>query len=215
MSYSYVQTVFPEFKYSKVYDLNVYNTVTVPPSKLNNITPANIENDFQPKIQNSQIDNRAFNTNEFIGGQPGDNLHYYNKPVLNNNVPGGQNLNLKNPTSLVEENSIAAPVGPIGYLGLNKNQVVDQSLIQPQNQYLQEKYNSNSNPGVIGITEQFTQLNDSDHTLYINHILKCQSCKEIIMKQLNIESKQEFYEEILELISFIVFGIFILLLLDR
>jgi hypothetical protein len=222
MSYSYVQTVFPEFKYSKIYDLNVYNTTPVPPSKLETITPANIENDFQPKIANVQIDNSAFNTNEFLGGQPGDNLHFYNKPILNNNVPNGLNLNLKNPTGLVEANSIAAPVGPIGYLGLNKNQVVNNSLIQPLNQMIQpnQQLNQMNQPlnqmrDNIERTEQFTSLSDTDHKSYINHILQCQSCKEIIMKQLNIEARQQFYEEILELISFIVFGIFILLLLDK
>jgi hypothetical protein len=60
-----------------------------------------------------------------------------------------------------------------------------------------------------------TFVNNDDHDNYIKHILKCEQCKELLLKQFNIESDRIRNEEIMELISFIIFGIFILLLLDK
>lgn len=56
--------------------------------------------------------------------------------------------------------------------------------------------------------------NESKHDEYINHINNCSSCKEILIKQLNIETERIKNEEIMELISYVIFGIFILFLLD-
>jgi len=55
----------------------------------------------------------------------------------------------------------------------------------------------------------------SSHNDYTAHVLDCSSCKELLLKQFNIESDRIRNEEIMELISFIIFGIFILLLLDK
>jgi hypothetical protein len=63
---------------------------------------------------------------------------------------------------------------------------------------------------------QKSELSDqSSHNNYTKHVLECSSCKEMLLKQFNIESDRIRNEEIMELISFIIFGIFILLLLDK
>lgn len=48
----------------------------------------------------------------------------------------------------------------------------------------------------------------------LNHIMKCGRCKNIIIKQLNINNDRIRNEELLELVSYIIFSIFILLLVD-
>lgn len=69
------------------------------------------------------------------------------------------------------------------------------------------------------IPEQFTQestipLTPNSHTEYINHVLQCEQCKNIITKQLNLDIDKAKMDEWMELLSYILFGIFILLLLD-
>lgn len=49
---------------------------------------------------------------------------------------------------------------------------------------------------------------------YTRHVLGCQRCRSIIMKQLNMDNDRIRNEEIMELVTYIVFGIFILLLID-
>jgi uncharacterized Fe-S cluster-containing radical SAM superfamily enzyme len=55
----------------------------------------------------------------------------------------------------------------------------------------------------------------SDHQDYITHILECNYCKDIIKKQFHLENEKLFKEEMIELISFIAFGIFLLMFLER
>jgi hypothetical protein len=63
--------------------------------------------------------------------------------------------------------------------------------------------------------KEIIQTKQDNHNDYTKHVLECSSCKELLIKQFNIESDRIRNEEIMELISFIIFGIFILLLLDK
>lgn len=63
--------------------------------------------------------------------------------------------------------------------------------------------------------ERFEQPQKSDdHLEYTKHVLECPKCKELLMKQFGVESERIRNEEIMELISFVIFGLFILLLID-
>jgi hypothetical protein len=59
------------------------------------------------------------------------------------------------------------------------------------------------------IKQAFGDCND-----HMTHILQCSKCKEILTKQLDRQNDKIRNEEIMELISYIVFGIFILLLIE-
>lgn len=59
---------------------------------------------------------------------------------------------------------------------------------------------------------QIQSKNQCDGNL--NHIMNCVRCKNIITKQLNINNDRIRNEELLELVSYIIFSIFILLLVD-
>lgn len=62
--------------------------------------------------------------------------------------------------------------------------------------------------------EQPQKDNGGDHLEYTKHILECPKCKDLLMKQFGIENDRIRNEEIMELISFVIFALFILLLID-
>jgi hypothetical protein len=49
----------------------------------------------------------------------------------------------------------------------------------------------------------------------MKHVLECPGCKESLFKQLNIDVDKKRNEEFMEVISYMIFGLLILLLLDR
>lgn len=59
-----------------------------------------------------------------------------------------------------------------------------------------------------------TTITKLDCDLYIKHINECNKCKSICLKQFGIETDRIKNEEIMEIVSYIVFGLFILLLID-
>jgi hypothetical protein len=132
MSYSYVTSVFPDFKYSNVYNEDIYKNI-------------NISNEFK--------------VSEEI------------KPEF------------EKPSFLLET--------------FNNNQEIPPNL-----------------PVHVNQNEHEPEL-DRKHNEYIKHVLDCEECKVFLKKELNIESNNIFNEEILELLSFIIFGVLILLLIDN
>jgi hypothetical protein len=66
----------------------------------------------------------------------------------------------------------------------------------------------------IGNKEKFETGSEQNHIEYTKHVLECTSCKELLMKQFNIENDRIRNEEIMELISYLIFSLFILLLID-
>lgn len=133
MSYSYIDKVFPEFRYSNVYDTKLYENVSVGKPQVNPLENTNAYAEVN-KIETFQ-----------------DNQVFFNIPSPN-----------------------AIPI--------NNNMITDTSNI--------------------------------DHMTYTKHVLGCASCKQSLIKQFNIENDRLRNEEIMELISFIMFGLFILLFLD-
>jgi hypothetical protein len=71
------------------------------------------------------------------------------------------------------------------------------------------------NNKISGIEKFDNSGNEIAHENYIKHMSDCQSCKNIILKQFNIESDRIRNQEIIELISYIMFGLFILILTGR
>ncbi len=50
---------------------------------------------------------------------------------------------------------------------------------------------------------------------HINHVINCSKCKSIISRQLNLDNDRIRNEEFMELFSYIIFGVFILMLIDN
>lgn len=67
------------------------------------------------------------------------------------------------------------------------------------------------------LLEKFEDTNNNkklDCDSYIKHINDCNKCKSIVLKQFGIETDRIKNEEIMEIISYIIFGLFVLLLID-
>lgn len=158
MSYSYVKTVFPEFKYSTVYDTKMYENLNVSQYDNRLFEPADLDvsktySDLSKKesiVEPKQEQKSKIETFQ-------DNQHFYHIPIPQDNIPSHNNIISK---------------------------------------------------------EKFEGGKEQSHMEYTKHVLECSSCKELLMKQFNIENDRIRNEEIMELISYLIFGLFILLLID-
>lgn len=165
MSYSYVKTVFPDFKYSNVYDVDLYKNISSTPKQ-----------EIQPINQNT-INQNSINQNSIV--QPSFLLETFN------NNEHFQEIN----TLQKDFNTLNEPQSNTKYY-LKPSVISDVSVRE---------------------TEKFD--NESGHG-ELKHILQCDECKNILMKQFGIESNRIRNEEILELLSFLIFGVLMLLLID-
>lgn len=57
-------------------------------------------------------------------------------------------------------------------------------------------------------------IKDEECDIYMKHILECNKCKGIVTKQLGIDNDKIKNEEIMEVVSYVIFGLFMLLLID-
>lgn len=68
------------------------------------------------------------------------------------------------------------------------------------------------------VVESFGNMQQSpSHTgcdKMCQHVLQCQRCKAIVVKQWNLESDRIFHEEIMEVLTYVIFAVFLLLLLE-
>lgn len=81
-------------------------------------------------------------------------------------------------------------------------------------------YNTESDPSMKYIHPHYERFTNSDQCTpeqcdaVIQYILNCKECKQKIIKQLGIERENNHNEDLMELASYIIFGVFILLVLD-
>ena len=154
MSYSYVKTVFPDFKYSNVYDTKLYDNLNV-----------------------SQYDNRLFEpVDTDISRNYADITLAQEQPKKESRIETFQ-----------DNQKFYTPPLPASNIPINNNRIN---------------------------REKFDDEPSQKHLEYTKHVLECPSCKELLMKQFNLENERIRNEEIMELISYLIFGLFILLLID-
>jgi hypothetical protein len=194
MSYSYIKTVFPDFNKTsnKIYDDSLYDINTIE-------KPTNLKQDIK------ESDSKSINSNISIDISKNKQIEL----PINNLLESYENTNTPSPYILnSSENQ-------------NKNNL--QFYNHPINkEYLKYNFNSqllNPNPiqtnpvqNSIKYKEESTCNFDCD--IYIKHILECSKCKNIVSKQFGIENEKIRNEEILEMISYFIFALFILLLVD-
>jgi hypothetical protein len=162
MSYSYVKTVFPDFKYSNVYDTKLYENLNVSQHDSKLIEPVDLDiNTSYSSISILEKSNKEESKIETFQ----DNQKVFNSPLPSNNIP------------------------------------LDNNIIKKENFYSE--------------TKRETETKSEGHHLeYTKHVLECGHCKELLMKQFGLENERIRNEEIMELISYLIFGLFILLLID-
>ena len=199
MSYSYIKSVFPNFKDSnKVYDETLYNNINTlyTDTSLGLPEPENLErsrpNYKHPKVEleqvvvkpESKIEAMSNVFNEYANAslykpESQNNLSYYNLPIK-----AIQKQNTKQHNVTIE------------------SQRVEQ--FEEENPKTQVSKNESDTVKCI----------DGDCDQYIKHVLECSKCKAIAIKQLRIDNDRFRNEEMMELASYIIFGLFILLLID-
>jgi len=209
MSYSYITSVFPKFEYSNVYDANLYNNI----SGLNKSVENNVKFSGINQASKYQEINKKYTENF---AKPIDISVEMYKNIENSQDTSSDFLSQNNQTYYNQ------PL-PVNLLNSNNSNTLNSSNTLITKSELQNKFRSNLSNSIPTNykeldmhKESFSQSSEqSSHETYIKHVLECDQCKEILLKQFNIETERIRNEEILELITFLIFGLFILLLLDR
>jgi hypothetical protein len=206
MSYSYIKSVFPNFENSnKVYDETLYNSInTLYTNKESSIPiPENIESkqtdDFvltKPTLLDNPKIEKMSNINVNTNGQSTLPFQYTQTPL--------QELSEISFNKHNEQNNLSYYNLPIK-MPLFPTVPIQESLKEQQVTRKIEKFED---------VKGKQTCSEPECDLYVKHILECNKCKSVAMKQLGIESDKVRNEEIMEVVSYIVFGLFILLLID-
>lgn len=185
MSYSYIQNVFPNYKTSKVYNDSLYTKIDTSNVTLDGYNEGYQNGEYKP-------------TNVEYVVPPPETILPVPKPYISGEVPLTK-LNSGDPNIEGFQNNLTYYNIPI-----NDNKIPNYHNINL------------TNPIIENLTN-ITNDNDNDNTnqhVQLQHVLQCDQCKNILMKQFNIDSDRIKHEEIIELISYILFGLFMLYLLD-
>jgi hypothetical protein len=213
MSYSYIKNVFPNFDNSdKVYNESLYhnieNTITSGKDKnMNELLQSNnnyVENKVEFELPSNklleQYNNSSMGSIEEkyilkpIEKKEQNNLKFYNLPI-----------NKEYLRQISKESLKDLPLSQSDYSFHIKTPVKTPVITQ------EKKIENFESSNQINKTIESCNF---DCDVYTKHILECSKCKNIIMKQFGIESDKIRNEEIMELISYFIFALFILLLID-
>jgi hypothetical protein len=204
MSYSYIKTVFPKFENTTIINSQkIFNgPTTTTPLKvigINTETPDNSEiNKPQGEdkfyLTQSELPIENFSSQDNMMNK--DNLHYYNIPVDKNM------MNIENFT----------PQDNLHYYNIP----VDKNMMNIENFTPENKATTVTPPPQPEhiVVPAVNQKSNCDSIK--DHIKDCAICKEVLYKNFNMENKKnDFNQEIFELISYCIFAVFILFLLDK
>jgi len=150
-------------------------------------------NSYSKPFKSELLANKT-NFPDYIAFNQSDNLHYYNKPY----VPELQPIQLSQ--QYPEQYTQPQPFT----VSANTPKFVTES--------------SQSLKAPMEIRENFTSQSSNDgydHMENLKHVLNCNDCKFIIQKNLGINSAQESNKEIIELMSYIGFGIILIIILQN
>jgi hypothetical protein len=193
MSYSYIKSVFPNFENSnKEYDESVYNGVV---RRQGTFT----EGTFTEGTKNEIGSNVMVNLSDFSKTLSQNNqVDLPQEKLIESyrNVEGMTNgeyaeIKPRNPTDT--RNNLKYYNKPLSTLPTTSPSI----------------YKSKEEKDIF---EKFTD--DMNCDLYVKHVIQCNRCKMMAMKTFGVETDRIRNEEIMELISYILFGLFVLMLID-
>jgi hypothetical protein len=187
MSYSYIKSVFPNFENSnKVYDENLYNNITNIYSTTELPQP---ENDEKIKLNYKISQNNIFDTQEQKVEKMTNVTNDYAEFTLQKQPQSQNNLSYYNiPLEYKRDTSSSNDI-----IGKNKDS------LQTRN---------------VKTHRTIETFENKECDIYIKHVYECDYCKKIVMKQLGVDNDKYRHEEMMEVASYIIFGLFILLLVD-
>jgi hypothetical protein len=204
MSYSYIKSVFPNFENSnKVYDENLYNNIT----SLYTDTSASL-----PKPENIERSKPNYNVAQrdvFEGVESQVLEKAGRKEAMSNTYSDYSEVSFTKPEN---QNNLSYYNLPIKQQGQQVNQVpiTQAQTVQVAPKKIIETFEQNDQKQ----PQERVRCLDQDCDQYIKHILECPKCKAIAIKQLGVDNDRFRNEEMMEVASYIIFGLFILLLID-
>jgi hypothetical protein len=203
MSYSYIKSVFPNFENSnKVYDETLYNNITslYTDSSLGLPKPENIERSKSNYNQSVRDDVFELAQDKLLQNK---NVEAMSNTFEYSEVP------LKRSETQDNLRFYELPLKNVAMPNTTLESNPQDKLVIREQIKLQGK--------VEGFDEAIDVKNrclDMECDQYMKHILECSKCKAVAMKQLGVESDRFRNEEMMEVASYIIFGLFILLLID-
>jgi len=191
MSYSYIKSVFPNFENSnKVYDESLYS--------------------------GSGIDEQSNSPKSVIGSNVMVNLTDFSKTLSqkNNDIDLPQEKLIESYRNIEGmTNGEYAEIKPLNPTDARNNL---KYYNKPLSTFTNDTSVVRQKSKEKDIFEKFTddkevQMNCDS---YVKHVIECNRCRAMAMKTFGIETDRIRNEEIMELISYILFGLFILMLID-
>jgi hypothetical protein len=208
MSYSYIKSVFPNFEDSnKVYDESLYSNLQTPLAQ-----PAQPQLQIQEVPKDNVSLNAPINADGFQQMQPS---YTFTDAVDRRQGSGsGDFASSTFEKSLIQNNlrfyntPISESIKDIEYKNINpyrayndKNEQYGASLIAEMKPTALLEVNVN---------KKLEKFEEDDCDVYIKHIVDCRRCRDMISRQFNIYDN----EEIMEIVSYLIFGLFILLVIN-
>lgn len=230
MSYSYIKSVFPKFEYSTVYDDKLYKNLNMEfkpgsflshyessVSKLNDTRAPAMQQISQPIVQQRPVQSSMQDSSSSIIA-PSHLLESINPFNVEFGYAEVRKPEVKRELEMFEQEASAKVNQPSG-LRIYQQPIINNNIPEYNNIDIQgmsminpmKSMNNSGNKSGMGVKETF---DDQDHDLYIKHVMGCNICKQRLLKQFNIETERMRNDEIMELISYVMFGVFILILLD-
>ena len=182
------------YSYIKTVFPKFENTTVIDSTKIFNsptttVTPLKVIGMNTETSTNSEINGSHkdifYLTQEDLPTSQKDNLHYYN-------IPDDKNMIIENFTSQPIKDNLHYYNIPV-----DKNMMNIENFTPPVTE----------TPHVVESKSNCDKMND--------HIKDCAVCKEMLYKNFNMENKPDFNQEIFELISYCIFAVFVLFLLDK
>lgn len=215
MSYSYIKSVFPNFEnLNKVYDESLYSNLQRPLEevpqesflqkvKVQSEVPLDSKVSLDGKVSlDSKVplsfsNSSNFSSSTFEKEPIQNNLRFYNTPISESI----KNIQYKN-------------INP--YEAYNKSDEFGSSLVI-ENTGTTEITGTTENTRTtvnreleVGNKREKFEQDDLNCDVYIKHVVDCRRCRDMISRQFNLYDN----EEMMEIISYLIFGLFILLVIN-
>lgn len=197
MSYSYIKSVFPNFENSnKVYDESLYSGIDEKPVSLKNVIEGTFTDDVVRRQGNVMVNLTDFSKTL---SQKNNDIDLPQEKLIESyrNIEGmtdGEYAEIKPLNSSDTRNNLKyynKPLSTLTEAGLTVRQKSKEK----------------------DIFENYTDDKVCNDT-YVKHVIECNRCRAMAMKTFGIETDRIRNEEIMEIISYILFGLFILMLID-
>lgn len=190
MSYAYIKSVYPNFETRKVYDDKVYNSLDSIRETSETVPTKDVSSKTMGGLPTPFDDEEIHFARSLLGESHKPTLPQY---------------------KLIE--GMKADIPPT---------TVHETTKQDNLRFYNIPYQFNNTVATKGQIETFeTKEQDNAKTCevdcdaHINHVLNCPRCKGVITRQLNLDNDRVRNEEFMELFSYVIFGVFMLLLIDN